>query len=148
MLSQQEWQQQVEEIVRDRSRHSPYYLLLGMRVRELRPGESLLELEIGPRHLDERGKVHPGVLFSLADAAAGVAAMTLVAGGSRRVVTVEMKVNFMADCAGGKLTAAGKVVGEEGKSIFSEVEVWSEEGKKLAKGLATLVSLARGHRPE
>jgi acyl-CoA thioesterase len=144
VFSQQEWQQQVEEIIRDRTRYSPYYLLLGMRVKELRPGMSLLELEAGPHHLDERGQVHPGVIFSLADAAAGVAAVTLVPGSSRRVVTVEMKLNYIRGCTGGTLTAVGRVTGEHGSTIISEVDILGEDGEQLAKGLSTLLNLGPG----
>lgn len=139
MLSQQEWQQRVEEIVRDRARHSPYYLLLGMRVKELRLGRSILELEMRPHHLNEKGQVHPGVIFSLADAAAGVAAMTLVPGGSRRVVTVEMKLNYIHGRAVGELIALGKVVSENWPSIISEVDVVGRYGELLAKGMSTFL---------
>ncbi len=138
MFSQQEWQQQVEEIIRDRTRYSPYYLLLGMRVRELHPGESVLELEVGSHHLDERGRVHPGVIFSLADAASGVAAITLVPGGSRRVVTVEMKVRYFAEVASGNLTAYGKAVWKRERLVFADVEIFGEEGTTVASGTATL----------
>lgn len=146
MLSQQEWQQRVEEIVRDRTRHSPYYLLLGMRVKELQLGRSILELEMGPHHLNERGQVHPGVIFSLADAAAGVAAMTLVPGGSRRVVTVEMKVQYFSDISGGILLALGNAEAKRERALFADVEVRGEDGTTVASGSATLVTVGLGAR--
>lgn len=140
---QQEWQKRFEEIIEDRSRHSPYYLLLGMRIKELHPGEAHLELETGPHHLDSGGHVHPGVIFSLADAAAGVAAATSVPGGSRRVVTVEMKVSYLAAIGEGRLVAVGRVIGMDGPAIFSEAEVSLEGGEKVAKGTATFMAIRK-----
>jgi len=142
VFSQQEWQQRVEEIVKDRTRYAPYYLLLGMRVKELLPGRSLLELDAGPCHLDERGQVHPGVVFSLADAAAGVAAVTLFPEGSRRVVTVEMKLNYLDEIGAGPLVALGEAEGKRERVILSKVEIFDGGGSKVAFGSATLMFTA------
>ncbi len=90
-----------KKIVEDRVKHSPFYALIGMEVVGLAPGEARLRVGAGPHHCDEGGEVHPGVVFALADAASGVAMATQVPHGSRRVVTVEMKANFLAPAGQG-----------------------------------------------
>lgn len=131
------------EIIEDRARHSPFYRLLGMEVAGLSRGGATIALEAGPGHLDETGTVHPGVIFAMADAASGVALATLFHRGSRRVVTVEMKVNFVAPAGEGRLTARGRVVAEDGEVAVCESEVRDERGAQVALSMATFMKVKR-----
>ncbi len=128
-----------KRIVEDRVKHSPFYALIGMEVVGLSPGEARLRVEAGPRHCDEKGEVHPGVVFALADAASGVAMATRVPHGSRRVVTVEMKANFLAPAGAGELTATGKVLQADGDIAVSEAEVRDASGGLVAVSQATFM---------
>ncbi len=131
------------EIIEDRARHAPFYRLLGMEVVELSRGGATIKLEAGPGHLDENGTVHRGVLFALADAASGVALATLFHRGSRRVVTVEMKVNFMAPAGEGTLTGCGRVAAEDGDVAVCEAEVRDSRGALVALSMATFMKIRR-----
>jgi uncharacterized protein (TIGR00369 family) len=110
-----------------------------MEVAGLAPGEARLKLRAGPRHCDESGKVHPGVVFALADAASGVAMATQVPHGSRRVVTVEMKANFLAAAGEGELVGTGRVLQASEDIAVSEAEVRDESGKLVATSMATFM---------
>ena len=134
-----ELQERFAKIVGDRVRHSPFYELLGMEVVSLASGEAMLRIRAERCHCDENGHVHPGVVFALADASSGVAMATQIPRGSRRVVTVEMKANFIAPAREGELTATGKVLNEEGDIAVSEAEVHDGEGNLLARSMATFM---------
>jgi uncharacterized protein (TIGR00369 family) len=131
------------KIVEDRVKHSPFYALLGMEVIGLTRGEARLRLQAGSRHCDESGKVHPGVVFALADAASGVAMATRIPRGSRRVVTVEMKANFIAPAGQGELIGTGTVLQEDGDIAVSEAEVRDARGDLLAISMATFMVIRR-----
>jgi uncharacterized protein (TIGR00369 family) len=128
-----------KRIVEDRVKHSPFYALIGMEVVGLAPGEARLRVGAEPHHCDETGEVHPGVVFALADAASGVAMATQVPHGSRRVVTVEMKANFLSPAGQGELTATGKVLQASEDIAISEAEVRDEAGRLLATSMATFM---------
>jgi uncharacterized protein (TIGR00369 family) len=128
-----------KRIVEDRVKHSPFYALIGMEVVGLAPGEARLRVGAEPYHCDETGEVHPGVVFALADAASGVAMATQVPHGSRRVVTVEMKANFLSPAGQGELTATGKVLQASEDIAISEAEVRDEAGRLLATSMATFM---------
>lgn len=89
------------------------------------------------------GIVHGGAIAALADASAGVALATLIPRGSRRTVTVEQKVNFMAPVHRGDLTGYGKVLRKREDIAVSESEVRDEEGNLVAKSMATFMIIKR-----
>ncbi|NPV59599.1 MAG: PaaI family thioesterase [Actinobacteria bacterium] len=129
------------EIIEDRAKHAPFYRLMGMEVAALWRGGALIRLEAGPAHLDESGSVHPGVIFALADAASGVSLATMFHRGSRRVVTVEMKVNFVAPAGEGALMGRGRVVAEDGEVAVCEAEVRDEKDVLVARSMATFMKV-------
>ena len=131
------------EIIEDRAKHAPFYRLLGMEVEELALGSAAISLKAESRHLDEGGSVHPGVIFALADAASGVSLATLLHHGSRRVVTVEMKVNFLAPAGQGTLMGRGRVVAEDEGVAVCEAEVRDGRDALIARSMATFMKINR-----
>lgn len=138
-----EEEENYKRIIEDRVRHSPFYELLGMEVVRLARGKAVLRIKAGPGHCDEAGKIHPGVIFALADASSGVAMATLVPYGSRRVVTVEMKANFLDRAGQGELIGSGEILEEDGDIAVSEAEVHDEGGRLLARSMATFIKVTR-----
>ncbi len=124
-------------IIDERVSNAPFYSLVGLVVVGLAPGEAHLELKAGPRLSDSSGTVARGVIASLADAASGVAVATWVPLGSKQVVTIEQKVNFMAPVTTGDLSGIGKVVYEEGDIAVSEAEIRDGDGVLVARSTAT-----------
>ena len=110
--------------------------LVGTKVREARDGNSLLEIEMRPELCNRWGFPHGGVIFTLADTAAGVAAMSA---GERRTVTVNAQMNYMRiGVPEGKMTARGKTV-KAGKSLaFVDVEVFDAKNTLVAAGQFTM----------
>jgi uncharacterized protein (TIGR00369 family) len=134
-----EEEESYKRIIESRVKHSPFYQLMDMEVVRLSPGKATLRLKAGPQHCDETGKVHPGVVFGLADASCGVAMATLVPYGAKRIVTVEMKVNFLAPAGEGELSGTGEILAADGDIAVCEAEVLNELGDPVARSVATFM---------
>lgn len=115
---------------------SPYYRLLGMRIEEIRNGYSRVVLDVKPNHLQALGKVHGGVVASIADSAAGLAATSTVLGSGKVTVTVELKVNYLRPVDKGVMVAEGRVIHKGSRIIVVETEVKDDTGL-VAKAIST-----------
>ena len=117
---------------------SPYFSLLSMEIKDLQWGTSLLEIQLGEKHLQPFGFVHGGAMASLMDAAAFWAVFPQVENGMG-LTTVEIKVNFLAPAQKGKLVAKGRCI-RLGKTLaLGETEIRNTEGVLVAHGTATMM---------
>ena len=111
-------------------------ILVGAPVR-LGPGEAEVQLTAAPAFAaDERGLVHGGFTFGLADYAAMLAVNdpTVVLGGA--------ETRFLAPCVVGEtLTATARVIEEKGKKRIVEVKVATH--KPIFEGTFTCFVLER-----
>lgn len=116
----------------------PYFKLLSMVVQDLGVGYSLLEVDFHEKHLNPFGGIHGGVYASIIDTAAYWAVygdLDEDAG----MVSVDLKVNYLAPIRDGKLIVKGKRI-KAGRSIsLAEAVVTDNEGKILALGTSTLM---------
>jgi uncharacterized protein (TIGR00369 family) len=122
-------------IVLNRIENSPFYVHMGLRVTGLGRGWATFEMEVGERFWNVGGVVHGGAIMSIADAAAGASAATLL-NIDERAVTIEGKLNFCSPVADGVLEARGKVVKKGRLMITCEVDV-TEGDNLVAKGIST-----------
>jgi uncharacterized protein (TIGR00369 family) len=100
------------------------------------PGRIEAEVLVGERHKQQRGFVHGGMVATMADLAAGFAAVTLVPD-DYGVVTADLRVSYLNPAVGTKLTAIGWVLKSGRRLHFCEAEVWCD-GKLVAKASATM----------
>jgi uncharacterized protein (TIGR00369 family) len=78
----------------------------------------------------QHGFVHGGIVGTIADSAAGYAAMTVVPA-SASVLTVEYKINLVAPADGQRLVARGHVVRSGRTLIVTKAEVFAmNDGKE------------------
>jgi uncharacterized protein (TIGR00369 family) len=78
----------------------------------------------------QHGFVHGGIVGTIADSAAGYAAMTVVPAGAS-VLTVEFKLNLVAPADGQNLVARGQVVRPGRTLIITKAEVFAvNDGKE------------------
>jgi uncharacterized protein (TIGR00369 family) len=111
----------------------------GIQVAFVEEGHVVLQFEASEKHHQPNGVVQGGVLTAIADAAMGMAGMTVQEVGWANT-TIELKINFIRPVIRGLVRAEGKVV-QAGKTvIFLEAEVTNEHGKLAA--LATSSVLA------
>ncbi len=88
---------------------------LGARIVGLQPGHCEVEAAFGNRLSGHPGCFHGGLIATLADVASGYAAFSLTKPHTS-VVTVEIKINFLAPARGERLIARGSVV-KPGKTL-------------------------------
>lgn len=116
----------------------PYFKLLSMVIRDLGVGYSLLEVDLENKHLNPFGGVHGGVYASVIDTAAYWAVYCDL-DENAGMVSVDLKVNYLAPVKSAKLTVKGRRI-KAGRSIsLAEAVVTDQEGKILAVGTSTLM---------
>lgn len=114
----------------------PYYKLLGMVVEEIVEGSAKICMDVKKEHLQMFGAAHGGSIISLADSAAAIAAMYMYY--PKMVSTIEIKTNIIGRALEGeKLIAIGKVIHKGKSTVVSESEVRTQDGRLIAKSLAT-----------
>ncbi len=111
----------------------------------IEPGCTEGILEVKPFHFQQFGRVHGGVIATVADCTAGFAAYTLV-GEADHVVTGEIKVSYFAPGFGPQLRVVGKVIKAGRKIHFCESEVFNidEQGnqKLIAKASTSMIVIS------
>lgn len=109
----------------------------GFRLTEIRRGYVVLEMNVTPRFLQAHGRLHGGVVATLADTAAAFAAYTAAPPRSR-LVTLEMKINFLEGVDRGVVRAEGRLI-RLGRNVgVSESDVRDGAGRLVAKALVTV----------
>ena len=83
--------------------------LLGIEIAHAAPGEIDLSMAYAPELTQQHGFFHAGTTTSIADSAAGYAALSLYPKGTG-VLTTEFKINLLNPAKGDRLVARGRVV--------------------------------------
>ncbi len=110
---------------------------VGIAMLDCGPGWCEAVLTLSPRHMQHTGIVHAGVQTTLADHAAGAAAITLVPAG-HYVLTAEFKLNLLRPAKGSSLWCRAQVLKAGQNVIVVESEVYAEVGGK--RSLASKLS--------
>jgi uncharacterized protein (TIGR00369 family) len=110
--------------------------LVGADLTRIEPGRIEATLALGEQHQQQRGFAHGGLVATMADLAAGFAAVTLVPDGVG-VVTAELKVSYLNPGVGTQLKAIGWVLKAGRRLHFCEAEVWCDD-VLIAKATATM----------
>jgi acyl-CoA thioesterase len=109
---------------------------------ELVPGENdtiCAQIEVTPDHLNPYSLVHGGLLYTMADIAAGATARKYAA----TPVTLNSDFHFLQNVSSGVVTARAEVVRAGLTVIVLRVRVSSDNGKELAEGTFTYYSSGR-----
>jgi len=130
----------VDELKRSVSQ-APYFSLLSLEMVDIGIGFSLFSMELGQKHHHPFGFAHGGVFASIIDSAAFWAMHFDLEDPNSRMISVDLKLNFLAPAASGKLIARGRRI-KSGRTLgYGEAEVTDEKGKILAHGTSTLMIL-------
>lgn len=132
-----------EAALRKRANESGATALLGLSLESLEKGHVVFSMRVKPRHKQLHGVVHGGVLATVADTVAAIAAYTTVPKGTE-IATVELKINFLEPVPGGRIKAKGRVLRTGRNFVVTECEIFNEKGSLVAKALLTF-GAARGH---
>lgn len=126
------------QVISEAVNQSPYFSLLSMKIKDLEWGSSILEVELGEKHLQPFGYVHGGVIASVMDATAFWAVFPQVKD-EMGLTTVEIKVNYLAPIQKGKLVAKGRCI-KMGKTLaLGDATIYDEKGNLIAHGTATMM---------
>ena len=111
----------------------PYFKLLSMEVREMRPGYSRVEVDVAEKHLNPFGGLHGGVYASTIDTAAYWAIYCELEE-EVGLISLDLNVDNLAAVRDGLLIIEGRRI-KVGRSVCSaEVSVKDAGGKYLAHG--------------
>lgn len=116
---------------------SSYGEFLGIRIEEYSGGKARCSLKLEDHHLNTGGRVHGGVLTSLADTAAGVAVRSVRPEG-KSSATTDLSIAFIRPPTGKSLLALAEVIHAGKRLIRTEIAVFSEE-KLVARTNATFM---------
>ncbi len=122
--------------VRERMKGSHATRAMGFEVVSVERGAAVFQMKVGKRHRQVHGVVHGGILATLADTVAAIAAYSALPRGTA-IATIEMKINFLEAVAGGVIRAEGKVLRVGRNFVVTECEIRDEDGLLVAKALLT-----------
>jgi len=123
--------------IRRKLERQHFMRLIGANLTRIEPGRIEAELTLGQQHQQQRGYAHGGLVATMADLAAGFAAITLVPD-HLGVVTADLRVSYLNPGIGTTMKAIGWVLKAGRKLHFCEAEVWCDD-KLVAKASATMV---------
>jgi uncharacterized protein (TIGR00369 family) len=110
---------------------------IGASLLRVAPGEVDIALAVAPHIFQQHGFIHGGAITSVADSAAGYAALTLMEAGAG-ILAVEFKINLLAPGRGERLVAEGRVVRPGRTLTVSQANVYAErDGRREAVALLT-----------
>jgi len=116
---------------------SPYGAFIGISIDDFSEGKVTCSVALKDHHLNNGGRVHGGVLTSLADTAAGAAVRTMRPEG-KLTATTDLSISFIRPPFGNQLVAVAEVL-HAGKRLFRvEIEIFCLE-KLVAKTNATFM---------
>src|SRR4030066_1759272 len=93
-----------EKILRRKFKNTPFAQNLGIKILKLKPGYAELSLAYQKRITQPYGFMHGGAIAALADTVAATAIHTLL-DVKDKMVSIEMKVNYLAPVTKGKIKA-------------------------------------------
>lgn len=119
---------------------APFIRHLGIALKDFGPGWCETSLALEPRHMQQDGFAHAGLVATMADHTSGASAGSLVAA-NESVLTVEYKINLLRPGVGESLFCRADVLRAGKRIIVSESSVYAITGetrKLVAKGIFTL----------
>lgn len=127
-----------EAIVRENYARHTFMQHIGAELGEIAPGHCALHLTPRPDLAQQNGFVHGGMIATLADVAGGLAAFSLFEAGDD-ILTVEIKINYLAPAGGDEIIARGEVVKSSRTLSIVRSEVFAVNG-----GAETLCAAGMG----
>jgi uncharacterized protein (TIGR00369 family) len=112
--------------------------LVGFRLVEWQPDFAVLELDIGPQHLNRSKVLHGGVMTTLIDTVCGYAGCHCsVPGNTRKAMTLSLTTSFTGQASKGIIRAIGRKRSGGRKIYVATAEVFNGTGELIALGEST-----------
>lgn len=120
----------------ERLRHSNPINHFGFQLVKAERGRAVFRMPVLELHKQVHRVVHGGVVATLADTAGGFAAF-LAAPRRSRVVTIEMKINFLEAIDHGEIEADARVLRQGRTTSVVDCDVTDQDGRLVGKALMT-----------
>lgn len=108
-----------------------------MKLENIERGKAILSCENKKELSQSAGYMHGGMVAAILDTAGGFAAFTLIPQNCR-IVTSELKINYMRPVIAKKVIGIGEVINQGKKLIVVEATLKDEDDNMLAKMMATM----------
>jgi uncharacterized protein (TIGR00369 family) len=117
---------------------SGYFNHLDFQLVEWKPGFAVLEIEIGPQHLNRSKILHGGVLTAMIDTVCGFSGCHCSTPGHiRNAVTLSLTTSFTGQASSGIIRAEGRKRTRGRKIYVASAEVFNCADEIIAIGEAT-----------
>jgi uncharacterized protein (TIGR00369 family) len=100
---------------------------LGAKMTAVSLGQAEITADVSDAYTQQQGFAHGGLVFSIADSAAGYAALTMVPL-ENEIMTAELKINYLS-AGKGRLIAAGRVLKPGRRLVVVAADVWAIDGE-------------------
>ncbi|MBD3254262.1 MAG: hotdog fold thioesterase [Candidatus Lokiarchaeota archaeon] len=127
-------------IVLELINNSPYFKLLGMKVKEIGVGYCLMDVNLQEKHLNPFGNIHGGVYSSIIDTITYWAVYCSMKS-NIGWVTIDLNINNLAPANNGNLSAKGEIIKTGRKICLAEGCISMENGRLLAHGTSKMLVL-------
>jgi uncharacterized protein (TIGR00369 family) len=122
----------------------PVALLIGFEPVAVERGAAVFRLEARrDKHANPMGTLHGGILCDVADAAMGMACVTLLDEGES-FTTLELKINFLRPVLDAALEARARVVHSGKSMVYLECDLVALAEKKLVAKASSTCTILRG----
>jgi uncharacterized protein (TIGR00369 family) len=128
--------------VSERLRRSNPVNHFGFQLAKADRGRAVFRMPVLELHKQAHRVVHGGVLAMLADTAGGFAAFLAAPPGSR-VVTIELKINFLEPVEHGEVKADARVLRQGKTTSVVDCDVTDQDGRLVSKALMTFSVMAK-----
>lgn len=118
----------------------PFVEHLGFELKKFEDGNSQIDFDPKPEHLNSFDVVHGGVCMTLLDVTMAAAARSVDS--DMGVVTIEMKTTFM-QASRGKLSGKGRLMHRTATMAFTEATIYDAEGNACAHATGTFKYVKR-----
>ena len=127
----------VEEVIKIINQ-GPYFGHLSMPVKEIGMGYSIVELDIGNKHLNPFGGLHGGVYASAIDTAAYWAVYCELDEGVG-LISVDLKVDYLAPVNRGKMVIKGQRIRIGKTMCLAQATAFDQNDQCLAHGISKMM---------
>jgi uncharacterized protein (TIGR00369 family) len=134
--------------LRDRFERIPYHRCLGVRVEAVEPDRARIRVPYKDENSNPGRALHGGVSASTIAISGALAAWTgLEERPGLESSTLDLSVNYLAAAIGEDIVANASVLRRGKEIVYSDVDVRTDAGKRIAVGLVTYRAFDRAANP-
>ena len=130
----------LQALVRGEREPPPVAKLIGLEFAAIELGQSVFELDAGPRHANPMGTLHGGILCDLADIACGTAMASSIED-EESFTSLDLSVKFLKPVWTSRLRATASLVKRTRTLGLVECEITDAGGSLVARGYSTCMVL-------